>query len=63
MDEHGEPVEYSMMDTIYDFTPYVTCMEGQWVCRYLSDLPGLLDFPASVGFITQAGELLRFPLE
>ena len=63
VDEHGEPVEYSMMDAMYDFTPYVTCMEGQWVCRYLSDLPGLLDFPASVGFITQAGELLRFPLE
>ena len=62
-DEHGFPVQYSDMDALYDFTPYVTCMDGQWVCRYLSDLPGLLAFPASVGFITDGGELLRFPLE
>ena len=63
VDEHGAPVNYSEMDAMFDFTPYITCMDGQWVCRYLSDLPGLLTFPASVGFTTDAGELLRFPLE
>lgn len=63
VDEHGTPINYSDMDAMFDFTPYIVCMDGQWVCRYLSDLPGLLEFPASVGFISEAGELLRFPLE
>ena len=63
VDEYGQPVQYSDMDALYGFTPYVTCMDGQWICRYLSDLPGLLAFPASVGFITDCGEQLRFPLE
>ena len=61
-DETGAPVEYSMMDAMYDFTPYVTCMDGQWVCRYLSDLPGLLSFPQSVAFTVDGQELLHFSL-
>ncbi len=59
-DGNGEPVIYSDMDSLSDETPYVTCMDGQWVCRYVMELPGLEVFPEAVAFRTQAGELLRF---
>ena len=61
-DEHGQPVTYSEMDYLANFHPYVTCMEGQWVCRYLMEMPGLLSFPESVGFTVQTGDLFRFTL-
>lgn len=61
-DEHGQPVVYSDMDYLADFHPYVTCMDGQWVCRYLMEMPGLLSFPQSVGFTVNTGDLLRFEL-
>lgn len=61
-DEHGQPVIFSDMDYCSSLLPYVTCMDGQWVCRYLIDMPGLLTFPESVGFTVQTGELLRFSL-
>ncbi len=61
-DGSGIPVTYSHMDYEGDGTPYVTCMDGQWVCRYAIELPGLLAFPETVTFRTEAGELLRFDL-
>lgn len=61
-DALGQPVTYSDLDYCTSLLPYVTCMDGQWVCRYLIDMPGLQAFPASVGFTVQTGELLRFPL-
>lgn len=61
-DDQGEPVVYSDMDYCSSLLPYVTCMDGQWVCRYLIDMPGLLTFPDRVGFTIQTGELLSFPL-
>lgn len=61
-DEHGAPVEYSGMDYLSSPAPDIGCWDGQWVCRYMLDMPGLLTFPESVGFTTQAGDLLRFDL-
>ena len=61
-DESGLPVLFSDMDYCSDPDPYVTCMDGQWLCRYLIDMPGLQTFPASIGFTVQGGELLRFDL-
>ena len=61
-DDQGESVVYSDMDYCSSLLPYVTCMDGQWVCRYLIDMPGLLTFPDRVGFTIQTGEILSFPL-
>lgn len=61
-DENGAPVEFSEMDACWTERPYTTEMDGQWVCRYLESMPGLLTFPESIGFVTEAGELLRFDL-
>jgi len=61
-DDQSQPVLFSDMDYCSSLLPYVTCMDGQWVCRYLIDMPGLLTFPESVGFTVQTGELLRFDL-
>lgn len=61
-DEHGQPVVYSEMDYLADFRPYITCMDGQWVCRYLMEMPGLQHFPQSVGFTVNNGDLFRFEL-
>lgn len=62
VDEQGEAVQYSEMDHMADITPYVTQMNGQWVCRYRSKMPGLLQFPESVGFTAGDEELIRFDL-
>ena len=61
-DEQGEAVHYSKMDHIADNQPYVTQINGQWVCRYQSEMPGLLHFPESVGFTAGGKELIRFDL-
>lgn len=61
-DEDGHPVAYSEMDTMYSMLPVVACKDGQWLVQYREELPGLLRFPQSIGFSTQAGELLRFDL-
>lgn len=62
LDEQGMPVQYSEMDYLTSFTPHVTQKDGQWVCRYLSEMPGLLQFPESVGFTAAGEELIRFDL-
>lgn len=62
VDEQGEDVQYSEMDYMSTTTPYVTQINGQWVCRYLSEMPGLLQFPETVGFIAGSEELIHFDL-
>ena len=62
VDEQGESVQYSKMDYMAGATPYVTQINGQWVCRYLSQMPGLLYFPESVSFTAGDEELIRFDL-
>ena len=62
VDEQGEAVQYSEMDYMAGTTPYVTQINGQWVCRYLTQMPGLLRFPESVAFIAGGEELICFDL-
>jgi len=62
MDDAGMPVEYSAMDYLASDRPYVTQINGQWVYRYLSKMPGLLRFPESIGFAAEVGELFRVEL-
>lgn len=59
VDEQGLAVSYSDMDYLADTTPWVTQVNGQWVCRYRSEMPGLLHFPESIGVIA-GGENLLF---
>ena len=61
-DEQGEGVQYSEMDYLASATPYVTQIDGQWICRYLSQMPGLLQFPESISFIAGGDELICFDL-
>lgn len=60
-DENGLPVEYSAMDYLAS-GPYVTQINGQWICRYLTEMPGLLRFPESIGFEVSGRELFRVEL-
>lgn len=62
MDEQGKAVQYSQMDFMADDQPSVMLIDGQWVCRYQSEMPGLLHFPESVGFTAGGRELIRFDL-
>lgn len=61
-DENGVPVQYSEMDSCYSDQPNVACKDGQWLVRYLEEMPGLQSFPQSIGFTVSTGELLRFDL-
>lgn len=61
-DENGVPIEYSDMDYCYSPSPDVICKDGQWLCRYLLDMPSPLIFPQSVGFTVSTGDLIRFDL-
>lgn len=60
--ENGVPIEYSEMDYCYNPSPDIICKDGQWLCRYLLDMPGPLVFPQSVGFTVSTGDLFRFDL-
>lgn len=62
VDEQGEPVQYSEMDYMATNAPDVNQIGGQWVCRYCADMPGLLRFPESVGFLAGAEPLFRLTL-
>ncbi len=62
VDEKGKAVQYSEMDYLAATAPYATQINGQWVCRYLSQMPGLLRFPESVAFVAGDEELIRFEL-
>ena len=61
-DEQGEGVQYSEMDCMAATLPDVVQINGRWVCRYLSDMPGLLRFPESVAFTAGGEELIRLDL-
>lgn len=50
------------MDFMADDQLYVTQINGQWVCRYQAELPGLLHLPENVGFTAGVKELIRFDL-
>lgn len=60
--ELGDRIVFSEMDYLSDFSPDVMQLDGQWVCRYVCDMPGLLTFPGSIGFTASTGELMRFDL-
>ena len=62
-DEQGEGVQYSEMDYMAATLPDVVQINGRWVCRYLSDMPGLLRFPESVAFTAGGEELIRLDLK
>lgn len=61
-DENGQPVAYSEMDSMYGNQPTVVCVDGQWLCRYREEMPGLQDFPSSIGFTGSTGDLMRVDL-
>lgn len=61
-DEAGQPVVYSEMDTMYSMHPDIDFAAGQWIVEYWEELPGLQNFPQSIGFTVSIGELLRFNL-
>lgn len=63
VDGQGGPVQYSEMDYMADPAPWVTQIGGQWVCRYRSEMPGLLRFPDRVGFMAGGEELIWFDLD
>lgn len=61
-DAQGIPVEYAEMDSIYESMPWVSQYDGQWRCRYLIQMPGLREWPDSVGLTVKTGDLLRVML-
>ena len=61
-DAEGIPVEYAEMDSIYENRPWASQYDGQWRCRYLIQMPGLQEWPDSVGLTVKTGDLLRVRL-
>lgn len=61
-DERGDPVAYAEMDSLYENAPWASLRDGQWRCRYLMQLPGLQEWPESVGLTVKTGDLLRVRL-
>lgn len=61
-DAQGIPVEYAKMDSIYESMPWVSQYDGQWRCRYLIQMPGLQEWPESIGLTVKTGDILRLML-
>ena len=61
-DAQGIPIEYAEMDSIYENRPWASQYDGQWRCRYLIQMPGLREWPDSVGLTVKTGDLLRVML-
>ena len=61
-DAQGIPVEYAEMDSIYENMPWVSQYDGLWRCRYLIQMPGLQEWPESIGLTVKTGDLLRVRL-
>ena len=61
-DAQGIPIEYAEMDSIYENRPWASQYDGQWRCRYLIQMPGLREWPDSVGLTVRTGDLLRVML-
>ena len=61
-DENGTPAAYAEMDSLYENMPWVSQYDGQWRCRYLIQMPGLLEWPESIGLTVKTGDLLRVTL-
>ena len=62
-DEDGRQVSYADMDYLASLEPRVLQTDGQWLCRYDIDMPGLQTLPESIGLTAASGDLLRFPLQ
>ncbi len=61
-DGQGGPVAYAEMDSIYENMPWASQYDGQWRCRYLIQMPGLQEWPDSIGLTVKTGDLLRVKL-
>lgn len=61
-DAQGSPIEYAEMDSIYENMPWVSQYDGQWRCRYLIQMPGLQEWPDSIGLTVKTGDILRVKL-
>ena len=61
-DEDGHEVTYADMDYMASYEPSVLQTDGQWLCRYDIDMPGLQTLPESIGLTAASGDVLRFPL-
>lgn len=63
-DGQGKPVIYCDMDWLSSDQPHIQQLRsGQWVCRYSISMPGLLEFPETICFCTEAGPLFSFDLQ
>ncbi len=62
-DENGAPLAFAAMDGMAVEFPDVQCIDGQWLCRYREERPGVEAFPQSVGFVTKVGELFRLTMK
>ena len=60
--EQNDSPEYAEMDSIYENRPWASQYDGQWRCRYLIQMPGLQEWPDSVGLTVKTGDLLRVRL-
>ena len=61
-DESSKPVEYASMDYMFDSWPRVYEKDGQWVCEYWFEMPGLQTLPGGIGLTVESGDLIHFPL-
>ncbi len=61
-DGDGTPLVFSKMDAMWSMSPWAAQRDGQWGIHYLVERPGLLTFPETVVFMTEAGELLRLDI-
>ena len=61
-DEKGDDAVFAQMESMYETAPWASLYEGQWRCRYMIRLPGLQEWPKSVGIALQTGEILRVKL-
>ncbi len=60
-DEKNQDVTYADMDYMLDQMPRVRQKDGQWTCAYSLEMPGLQEYPESIGVCIGGQELWRFP--
>lgn len=53
-DENGEPLEYHDMDFMQDGQGSVQETDGQWLCRFAIDMPGLSSMPDQIRLTMRA---------
>lgn len=57
LDADGAPIDFADMSYLCSYSPSVHCKDGQWLCWYSLDLPGLEDTPHTFSLQTQSGIL------